>query len=271
MHAFDAWESSGDGNYLELIFGHGLPHWFVNQAQSWYQWNWRSIFLSLVSGSFFSSNSYFSNESITGEYLSEPQAKRLGRNVIAKLVAIAATLSTGDEVTRSLELDGFTVDRDRVALVPIQSAVSADEQTDLLTSQVRSAGLPNVATVLKHIEDARDSFAQGRNHPSLNESRSLIQPLIDSISEETHKSNVHAVALPSGTANRIDYLEAVGFLTVDEKAAYRSGWGTLSAGSHPGVPEKEQARIGLILALELAQLLILKYENWKRNGYPAFS
>ena len=73
------------------------------------------------------------------------------------------------------------------------------------------------------------------------------------------------------TANRIDYLESVGFLTADEKAAYRSGWGTLSAGSHPGVPEREQARIGLILALELSQLLLLKYENWKRNGHRAFS
>lgn len=63
----------------------------------------------------------------------------------------------------------------------------------------------------------------------------------------------------------------LGCLRSFHKAAYRSGWGTLSAGSHPVVPEKEQARIGLILAFELVQLLILKYENWKKNGYRAFS
>ena len=32
-----------------------------------------------------------------------------------------------------------------------------------------------------------------------------------------------------------------------------------------------QARISLVLALEFGQLLMLKYTNWKSNGYRAFS
>jgi hypothetical protein len=51
----------------------------------------------------------------------------------------------------------------------------------------------------------------------------------------------------------------VGFFTADEKSSLLSGWGSLSAGSHPGVPEREQARIGLVVALEFGQLLMWKF------------
>jgi hypothetical protein len=105
---------------------------------------------------------------------------------------------------------------------------------------------------------------------SLNESRNLIQALIDGISMETDKHGNHSTGLPGGTVNRIDYLSIVGFLTADEKAAMSSGWGSLSAGSHPGVPEREHARNGLILALEFGQLLMLKFANWKANAYRGF-
>lgn len=71
--------------------------------------------------------------------------------------------------------------------------------------------------------------------------------------------------------DRIEYLTKVGFLVPDEEAALKSGWGSLSAGSHPGVPERDQARIGLVLALEFGQLLLIKFANWKANAYRRFS
>jgi len=73
-----------------------------------------------------------------------------------------------------------------------------------------------------------------------------------------------------GTTNRIEYLRNVGFFTPDEQAALNSAWGSLSAGAHPGVPEREQARIGLTLALEFGQLLLMKFTNWKANAYLCF-
>jgi hypothetical protein len=63
------------------------------------------------------------------------------------------------------------------------------------------------------------------------------------------------VKLPGGTGNRIEFLTKVGFFTSDEQTAFNSAWGSLSAGSHAGVPEREQARIGLVLALEFGQLI----------------
>lgn len=114
-------------------------------------------------------------------------------------------------------------------------------------------------------------YAQGKDHPSLNESRNLIQALIDGISTETNAHGKHTVGLPGSTKDRIEYLTRIGFFMPDEEAAFKSGWGSLSAGSHPGVPQREQARIGLVLALELGQLLLIKFDNWKANAYRAFS
>jgi hypothetical protein len=95
--------------------------------------------------------------------------------------------------------------------------------------------------------------------------------LIDGISTETSTHGQHPTKLPGGTSNRIKYLKDVGFFTSDEEAAYGAGWGTLSAGSHPGVPDRDQARIGLIIALEFGQLLLIKFANWRASAYRGFS
>jgi hypothetical protein len=163
------------------------------------------------------------------------------------------------------------VNNEKLTLVPLEGPVSANEEEDRLTNLVKTSGVPEVPTALKHIADANSLYTSGSYHPSLNESRNFIQVLIDGISIETDRHGNHSTGLPGGTANRIDYLFNVGFLNADEKAALNSGWGSLSAGSHPGVPEPEQARIGLILALEFGQLPMHKFANWKVNGYRGFS
>lgn len=70
--------------------------------------------------------------------------------------------------------------------------------------------------------------------------------------------------------NRLDYLQTVGFFTTDERAAFGAAWGFLSAGSHPGIPSRDEARIGLILSLEFAQVLLLKSVKWQANGCRGF-
>jgi hypothetical protein len=110
-----------------------------------------------------------------------------------------------------------------------------------------------------------------KDHPSLNESRNLVQALIDGISTDTDAHGNHSWGLPGPTKGRIEYLTKVGFIEPDLEAALKSGWGTLSAGSHPGVPDREQARIGLILALAFGHLLLIKFTNWKANAYCRFA
>jgi hypothetical protein len=262
-------------NYTELLYARDFPAWFVTHAEDFYHWNWQRILFELRDGRFFFSQygQAPDSHSITGGCLSETEAKRWGELFIQRLAALATltTLPTGESVLRSLQLDGFAVDQEKLRLVPLEGPVSAREEEDTLARLVQESGMPDIPKVLKHVSDAHFLYLDGNYGSSLNESRSLIQALIDAISIEADKHGTHSTKLPDGTANRIDYLTEISFLTVDEKTALSSAWGSLCAGSHPGVPEREQARIGLVLTLEFGQLLLLKLANWTIHAYRAFA
>jgi hypothetical protein len=265
-------------NYGDLLYENDFPDWFVVQASQTNVWDWMVILLSLRRGTFFFARDRTGfgpgyPRCIVIDYpsLDDKQAIILGERYIQRLAALACGLSGSESLQRSLQLDGFDVNKDRLALVPLEGPISARDGEDRLTTLVKKSGLPNGATVVKHITDAQSLYTDGKNHSSLNESRSLIQGLIDGISKETSVHGKHSTKLPGGTSNRIEFLTNVGFLTADEHAAFNSVWGSLSAGSHPGVPEREQARIGLVLALEFGQLLLLKFTDWKDNGCAAFT
>jgi hypothetical protein len=257
---------------FQFLYEQEFPAWFCSHARNYYHFNWERILVALRNIEFLF---HFGTGAsvIDGRYLNPKEAEEIAEMLIQKLAAMAACLPAyGGLVENSLQLDGYAVDKNRVVLVPLEGPVSAQEEEDALITLLRTSRLPNAATVEKHIKDANDLFVQGKPHASLNESRNMLQALIDGISAETHRNGGHpTVALPGGTAKRIQYLQDVGFLTADERVAFGSAWGALSAGSHPGVPAREEARIGLVLALEFGQLLLLKCANWSKNGYKSFS
>ena len=258
-------------DFAEVCYEKDFPDWFVIHAESQYEWDWKHILIDLRNTAFFFPSASILGDSIVGEFLSEADAALKGEALIRKLAALASTLPTGESVLRSLQLDGFDVDKNNLRLVPLEGPVSAAEEEDRLGRLAKSSGIPDTPTILKHMTDAHSLYTSGNYHPSLNESRNLIQALVDGISVETDRHGKHSTGLPGGAGNRIDYLSTVGFCTADEKSSLLSGWGTLSAGSHPGVPEREQARIGLVLSLEFGQPLMWKFANWKINAYRGFS
>jgi hypothetical protein len=262
-------------HYTELLYAHDFPLWFVAHAENYYHWNWQRILFELRDGRFFFSQGSPASDShtITGGCLSAGAAMRWGELFIQRLAALATqtTLPTGESVLRSLQLDGFAVDGEKLALVPLEGPVSACEEEDILTRLVQQSGIPDIPAVLMHVRDAHFFYLDGKYASSLNASKSLIQALIDAISVETDKHGTYSTKLPEGTTSRIDYLTEISFLTADERSALNSAWGCLCAGSHPGVPEREQSRIGLVLTLEFGQLLLLKFRNWTAHAYRAFS
>jgi hypothetical protein len=284
-------------NMTDLLYEHGLPDWFIRQISGHYGWHWMNAFWDLRSGNFFFTSGPYSDESesIVPEHFSNVEPTDLGEAMIRKLAATCVVvledirkgikvgkrgataplaswvLRDSESLVRSLQLDGFGVDKKSLKLVSLEGPISARDEEDRLSTLVKTSGLPSSVTVLHHIEDATSLYEMGKDHPSLNESRNILQSLIDGIGETTHANGKHSVKLPGGTTNRIEYLRGVGFLTTDEEAAFKSSWGSLSAGSHPGVPEREQARIGLVLALEFGQLLLIKFANWKANAFCSFS
>lgn len=260
-----------------LLYGHNFPDWFVTHAEGhYYLFDWDRILRDLRNRRFFYPGDFADcSHNITGKYLDEQAADDLGEFLVQRLAALVATLLVrgpyGEAVRRELDLNGFQVDGRHLSLVPLEGPVSETEEEELLTGLIRQSVFPSDPTILRHLADARSNYSTGNDHGCLNESRSFVQALLDDITTETGRLGGHAIAVPGGTKNRLEYLRKVGFFTADEESAFGSAWGTLSAGSHPGVPTRQEARIGLILALELGQLLVLKFLDWKTNRFAGFS
>jgi len=66
------------------------------------------------------------------------------------------------------------------------------------------------------------------------------------------------------------YMKKSGFLDMEEEQAYRSGYGFLSAGGHPGIGERDDAYLSQILALTFGHALLLKLQSWDCGGYEHF-
>jgi len=113
-----SWDSSSP-DYTQLLYERGFPDWFVNYAGSnWYSWNWQKILTTMRNGNFFFIPNTHMRKSITGHPLSPSDARKLGERLIERLAAFGTTLPTGNALLRSLQLDGFEVNRAKLALVP---------------------------------------------------------------------------------------------------------------------------------------------------------
>ena len=261
-------------NYIDLLYERDFPDWFIYKATRTH-WDWRSILIELRSRRFmYQTDGIGSTVSIIprNPHLSEVDAVNYSEFFIGRLAAFGCTLPDSDSLRRSLELDGFEVDEENLRLVPIEGPVSVRQEQDRITKLVTVSGLANAQTIVKHLADAQSLYVEtGKDHASLNESRNFLQALINEITIANNTHGNHQTKMPGGLGNRIAYLTTIGFLTPDEKASFDSAWGSLSAGSHPGVPQRDQTRIGLILALEFGQILLLKFPDWKANAYKAFS
>jgi hypothetical protein len=270
MEALAQFSSMPSNLQVRELYQSTFPDWFITHAKFHYEFDWDNILRDLRNRSFFYSDSCDLSNSITGEYLNDEKLALYGEGLLTRLAAFIASQQIGSAVLRSLELDGFQLNKEKLCLVPLEGGVSEQEEEDRLAVLVRGSGLPNGPTILKHVSYASALFFDDKDHPSLGEARSFLQALIDDICTETDKPSAHSVKLPGGTGPRIEYLKNVGFLTADEETAYKAAWGALSAGAHPGVPAREEARIGLILALVFGQRLLLKFANWKANEYRRF-
>jgi hypothetical protein len=273
MRALREFGSAHD-DLTTFFYEHNFPDWFIRHARGQYSFDWREIIPALRNTRFIFTEGYFDSPgaNITDRpYLSKAEAVSTGETLIEHLTALAATLPQGEAVRRSLELEGLRANATKLTIELAESVVNEQQEENLLVGLVKRCRLPNEAVILRHLSDAQELFVQGKDHPSIGESRNLIQALVDDISAATHASGAYSLGYPAGMANRLQYLQDVRFFTPDEKTAFGAAWGFLSAGSHPGISSRDEARIGLILSLEFGQVMLLKFANWVANGFSGFS
>jgi len=257
--------------WSRTLFEHNIPDWIVQHAESHYHYDWDRLLKAFHSGQFFVTE--------YGPIASERECPReaygpMGEAVLGVIAAILVNDDFGpkgplsgqlktEPLVRALEHDGFRVDRANVRLIPVEGHVSHEEEESRLANLIDNSGLANRNVSNTHLKDASDHYIDGtKDHSSLGESRSLLQSLLDGISEAIDQRGISPVGLPGGTSNRLDYLERNGLLTADERTAFGAAWGFLSAGTHPGLPPREQARMGILLSIEFSQMLVLKWLDW---------
>jgi len=191
----------------ELLYENDFPDWFVTHSRSHYNFDWAQIQPAVRNTQFFFPHNCFGGpgDNIRDQpYLSKEDAAAMGETLLQRLAALAATLPEGEAVARSLELDGFQVDKTNLRLVPLDSITSESEEEERVVSLVNRSGLGNSAVILKHIRDARELFLQQKDHPAIGEARNFVQALIDGISFETNAHGEHSVGYPGATANRLN-------------------------------------------------------------------
>lgn len=129
----------GKSDVRETLYGNDFPDWFVRRVQQ-YAGNWLEILMDLRKGAFFypPNNAYVEEYEIIDGVTDDPHwdgdLVSFGEFYIQKLAAFATTLGsisrgkttfTSETVMRSLQLDGFDVDKPNLKLVPLEGPVSA--------------------------------------------------------------------------------------------------------------------------------------------------
>ncbi len=117
-------------DFSKFLYEHDFPDWFVIHAEAQYEFSWKRILIDLRNTRFFYSSYTYTSDSITGKYLGENDAAALGQYLLQRLAALVTTLPEGEPVLRSLAIDGFQVNKDRLSLAPLESPVSEQEEEE---------------------------------------------------------------------------------------------------------------------------------------------
>jgi hypothetical protein len=100
----------------------------------------------------------------------------------------------------------------------------------------------------------------------------FLEELLRGIWRQTrqHRTEYKTYAEKPPMVDVFTFLKQSGFFDADEELAYRSSFGFLSGGSHPGISEKDDAYLSQILALTFGHALLLKLASWHIGNYRKF-
>jgi hypothetical protein len=213
-------------------------------------------------------------ESIPAQEGRSPSKRReYGRAQLQLLIELAVRKASEEQINRadgyaalvaSLELDGYQIRDGR--LLPAESeANEVVEEKGELAHHYQRLGLPNLAIVKHHLELSEKHYIDGIWDDCIGNSRDYYEQVLHDVAETWSKRTGALPFPPKGKSQPVkirEYLRDCGLLGEDEFQAFSKLYGLLSAtGGHPGMAQKDQARIFRRLALTMVQFLLLRYES----------
>lgn len=220
------------------------------------------------------------------EYLSDPsiQAEQIenGRSLLLKfaeylfdkkrtLPDYEGWYSELEQLLNSLELDGFRLHQGK--FIPADTAIfDQPKQISFLIEQIKKAKPSSEQILLHHFSNGEQAHVEGKFDTAVGEWRKFFERLLKDIAEDTgrNRADLKKDATKLTMKDLFLYLEEAGFLDSDERLAFSSSWAFLSSGAHPGIGNKDQAYLAMVLSLSFGHVALSKFEVWKAHGYKSF-
>jgi hypothetical protein len=271
------------------LYARNFDQQFLERCAPQNVWNFDKIFTSLCDGSFFNAPPVgrgWSAKKARLEYLSNSsrQAKQVekGRSLLLKFAEYLfdkkLTLSDDEnwcadlaQLSNSLELDGFRLHQGK--LIAADTAIfDQPKQVSFLIEQIKTAKPSSMQTLLHHFSNGEEAYLEGKYDTAVGEWRKFFERLLKDIAEDTgrNRADLKKNATKLTMKDLFLYLEETGFLDSDERLAFLSSWAFLSSGAHPGIGDKDQAYLAMVLSLAFGHVALSKFEAWKAHGYKGF-
>ena len=271
------------------LYARNFDQRFLERCAPQNVWNFDKIFTGLYDGSFFhrtqvgrswpairSRLEYLSDSVRQAEHVEEGHSLLLkfAEYLFNKRKALPdyeGWYGELEQLLNSLELDGFRLYQGK--LIPADTAIfDQPKQISLLVEQIRTVKTSSEQILLHHFSNGEQAYLEGKDDTAVGEWRKFFERLLRDIAEETglKRQDLKKDAMKLTMKDLFPYLEEAGFLDSDEKLAFSSSWAFLSSGAHPGIGNKDQAYLAMVLSLSFGHVALRKFQVWKTRGYKGF-
>lgn len=254
------------------LFAMGFAKDFLDVCQWQYYWAFRDLLPALYEGTFKGA----------AQRLGTEGARLEGQEHLRGFATLLMGLYAGSELgmmmgegklalERALARDGWRFDGKR--LVEIRKQTIDEPKEILLVEHLIAESVHDRREVLlHHFRNGQRLYDEGNYHPCSGEWRSFLEEMLRGVWRLTRCNRAEYKTFAETPAIRdvFSFLNRAGFLDSDEELAFRSSYGFLSAGGHPGIGEKDDAYLSQVLALTFGHALLLKLESWHLGGYAHF-
>lgn len=163
-----------------------------------------------------------------------------------------------------LELDGFSFINGKLHRAE-EDVVDTEEETGILTTLVRGAGLDNQNVIDHHLALSEKHYMECNWDDCIGNSRKYLEEVLKEVAilhcRKTQNRELGKGVYSSPKETR-EYLERYGLIIEKELKTISEVYGLLSeTGNHPYIAQKDQARLMRHLALTFAQFILLRLQG----------
>jgi hypothetical protein len=214
--------------------------------------------------------------------LGDDERRSQGQEILKKLIEDSWSLMRiadareGDRIgsalvhlIRCLELDGYKYDKGRITPSEVD-VLDTKETADALAVLYGELGIGEKEMAINHLDLSAEHYRNGKWGDCIGNARHFFECVLRNVAAD-YSTRYKGTPFPEKDFKKPvlvrQHLEKEGLLSFKEVEAIDKVYGVVSeAGGHPNMAENEHARILRQLALILAQFVMLRYQNHRKEN-----